>query len=59
MRRVGLVGAGFISHVHAEALRAVPGVRLAAVIDPMPERARSLASQWKAPGGTPGRIHVG
>ena len=49
MRRVGLVGAGFISHVHAEALRAVPGVRLAAVIDPMPERARSLASQWNAP----------
>lgn len=49
MRRVGLVGAGFISHVHAEALRVVPGARLAAVIDPVPERARSLARQWNVP----------
>ncbi|HEX5328457.1 MAG TPA: NAD-dependent epimerase/dehydratase family protein, partial [Acetobacteraceae bacterium] len=46
MRRVGLVGAGFISRVHAEALRMVPGVQLAAVIDPALDSARVLAQDY-------------
>jgi predicted dehydrogenase/nucleoside-diphosphate-sugar epimerase len=49
VRRVGLVGAGFISRVHAEALRTVPGVRLAAVIDPVVANAESLAREWSIP----------
>ncbi|HSU04382.1 MAG TPA: NAD-dependent epimerase/dehydratase family protein [Acetobacteraceae bacterium] len=49
MRRVGLVGAGFISRVHAEALRTVASVELAAVVDPVLDRARSLAAQCAIP----------
>ena len=45
-RRVCLVGAGFISHVHAEALKAIPGITLSAVVDPNLEAATSLASKW-------------
>ena len=47
MRRVGLVGAGFISNVHAEALHYVAGVRTAAIIDPDLNAARNLAQKWK------------
>jgi predicted dehydrogenase/nucleoside-diphosphate-sugar epimerase len=43
-RRVGLIGAGFIARAHAEALRRIPGVRLAAVIDPLAEAARAVAA---------------
>ncbi len=46
MRRVGLVGAGFISRVHAEVLRSTPGVRLTAIIDPKEENARALARDF-------------
>lgn len=49
MRRVGLVGAGFISRVHAEALRTVPGVQITAVIDPVSANAESLARDWSIP----------
>ena len=49
MRRVGLVGAGYISRVHAEALRTVPGVQITAVIDPVSANAESLASEWSIP----------
>ena len=48
MRRVALVGAGFISRAHADALRGVPGVRLAAVIDPAAAPARALAAPFGA-----------
>ena len=34
MRRVGIIGAGVIAAVHAEALARVPGVRLTAVVEP-------------------------
>jgi predicted dehydrogenase/nucleoside-diphosphate-sugar epimerase len=44
VRRVGLVGAGFIARAHVEALRRTPGVRLAAVIDPQESAARGLAA---------------
>lgn len=48
MRPVCLVGAGSIAGVHAEALRAIPSVRLAAVVDPNPEAARRLAGAFGA-----------
>jgi predicted dehydrogenase/nucleoside-diphosphate-sugar epimerase len=43
MRRIGLVGAGYISRVHAEALGAVPGTRITAIIDPVAGAAHKLA----------------
>lgn len=49
MRRVGLIGAGFISRVHAEALLLVPGVRIAAVVDPASANAENLARAWSIP----------
>jgi predicted dehydrogenase/nucleoside-diphosphate-sugar epimerase len=42
--RIGLIGAGFISSVHADAIAATPGVTLAAVIDPNLKAAERLAS---------------
>jgi len=44
--RVGLVGAGFIADIHAEALRHVPNATVTAVADPAPGRAASLADRW-------------
>ena len=49
MRRVGLVGAGFIARVHAEALRSIPGVSISCVIDPREPSARSLARDFGDP----------
>lgn len=43
MRRIGLVGAGFISRVHADALRGIPNTRISAIIDPATEAAAALA----------------
>ena len=43
MRRVALVGAGFIARAHVEALRRTPGVHLAAVVDPVAAAAHALA----------------
>jgi UDP-N-acetyl-2-amino-2-deoxyglucuronate dehydrogenase len=42
----GIVGAGVIGAVHAEAIGLVPGARLAAVTDHAPERAKALAGAW-------------
>ena len=44
MRRVGLVGAGYIARVHLDALRTLAGVRVTAVVDPQPAAASRLAS---------------
>jgi UDP-N-acetyl-2-amino-2-deoxyglucuronate dehydrogenase len=41
--RFGIVGAGVIGAVHAEAIGMVPGARLVAVTDAVPERAKELA----------------
>jgi len=41
---VGIVGAGVIGQVHAAALGSVPGARLVAVADVVPEAARALAA---------------
>jgi predicted dehydrogenase/nucleoside-diphosphate-sugar epimerase len=46
---VCLIGAGYISHVHAEALAQLRNVDLAAVVDPDLEAARQLAARWKIP----------
>jgi len=42
----GVVGAGVIGTVHAEAIGLVPGARLAAVTDADPGRAKALAATW-------------
>jgi UDP-N-acetyl-2-amino-2-deoxyglucuronate dehydrogenase len=42
----GIVGAGVIGAVHAEAAGLVPGARLAAVTDVAPGRAKTLAATW-------------
>ncbi len=47
--RVGLVGAGYIASWHAEALKATPGVELAAVVDPSETAARGLADALGVP----------
>ncbi|HET9146513.1 MAG TPA: NAD-dependent epimerase/dehydratase family protein [Acetobacteraceae bacterium] len=49
MTRVALIGAGYISRVHAEAIRLIPGINLAAVIDPMPGNAQALAREHHVP----------
>lgn len=46
--RVCLFGAGAIAETHAEVLSRLPGVRLAAVVDPSLPRAQSLARRWGA-----------
>jgi myo-inositol 2-dehydrogenase / D-chiro-inositol 1-dehydrogenase len=43
--RVGLVGSGFISAIHAEALRRVPGVAIVAVTSPTPGHAERFAAE--------------
>lgn len=48
MSRIGLVGAGFISRVHADALKLVPGQTLACVIDPNLAAAQRLAQDFGA-----------
>jgi predicted dehydrogenase len=48
MINIGFLGAGDIAGLHAEALSAVKGGRLAAVADVIPERASELAGQYKA-----------
>lgn len=49
VRRVGIIGAGVISAIHAEALARVPNVRIAAVIEPNQEAASRFARQWNVP----------
>jgi predicted dehydrogenase/nucleoside-diphosphate-sugar epimerase len=46
MRKVCLVGAGFIAHAHAEVVRALPGLRLHGVVDPDQAAAEALARRW-------------
>jgi len=44
--RVGLVGSQFISSIHAEALRTVPGVELVAVASPTETHARAFTERF-------------
>ncbi|MEM7318763.1 MAG: Gfo/Idh/MocA family oxidoreductase, partial [Pseudomonadota bacterium] len=48
--RIGLIGAGFISTWHAEAIAATPGITLSAVCDVAPDAAHELADQFGATG---------
>lgn len=43
MKRISLVGAGYIARVHAEAVKTLPGHRIAAIIDPNEAAAKRLA----------------
>jgi myo-inositol 2-dehydrogenase/D-chiro-inositol 1-dehydrogenase len=45
---VGIVGAGWVAAVHGNAYRASPGVRVAAVTDPVAAKAERLAEQTGA-----------
>lgn len=45
---VCLVGAGYISDIHAEALTKIPGVYVGAIVDPNQAAAEALAKRWKA-----------
>ncbi len=49
MRKIALVGAGYISHIHAEALRTIPNVQLQAVVDVSEAAAGDLAKTWNIP----------
>jgi predicted dehydrogenase/nucleoside-diphosphate-sugar epimerase len=43
VRRIALIGAGFISRVHAEALQSIAATRVTAIVDPAVAAAESLA----------------
>ena len=47
VKRVALVGAGYIAAVHADALKAISGAALVGVVDPNVDRAASLARRIK------------
>jgi len=47
--QIGIQGAGFIADFHARALKSIPGIHLAAVCDPIPERAERFARKWDIP----------
>jgi predicted dehydrogenase len=44
-----ILGAGYFAGIQAEAWRRVPGVRIAAVADPLPGKARAFADRWGVP----------
>lgn len=44
--RVALIGAGYISAIHAEALRSVPGVKISAIVDTNEARAKALGAAF-------------
>ena len=48
-RRVAIIGAGFISNTHAEALRQLKHVQIDAVVDPVTSAARAFAGRWGIP----------
>src|SRR5262245_42232108 len=47
--RVALVGAGYISDFHLEALKSVPAAEVVAVVDSNLARAQKLARTWSIP----------
>src|SRR5262245_25901417 len=47
--RVGLVGSGFVSSIHCEALRAVPGAEVVAVASPTEGHAADFARRHGIP----------
>jgi predicted dehydrogenase len=51
--RVGIIGAGFIGHLHAEAFTHVPNAEVVAIASPSPERGHALADQFGIPSTSP------
>lgn len=49
MKGVAVIGMGGMGRFHAETLRAIPGVGLAAVCDPLESSARTAAEEFGAP----------
>ena len=47
--RVGLVGAGYILDSHARVLKSIKGVKLTAICDRIPSRARAAAAKFDVP----------
>ncbi|WP_071675452.1 NAD-dependent epimerase/dehydratase family protein [Nioella nitratireducens] len=45
-KRIGLIGAGYIADWHAEALKATPGVEIAAICDRSASAAEALAARY-------------
>src|SRR5271156_5517389 len=45
VKRIALVGGGFIARVHAEALRSLPEARITAIVDPSATAAAALAAR--------------
>jgi myo-inositol 2-dehydrogenase / D-chiro-inositol 1-dehydrogenase len=43
--RIGMVGAGYIAGRHVDSLASVPGVAIAGIADPLPDRAQRLAAR--------------
>jgi predicted dehydrogenase/nucleoside-diphosphate-sugar epimerase len=50
--RIGIIGAGYIATWHADAIRATPGLSLAAVCDPAEDAAKGLAHAYGVPAFT-------
>ncbi len=46
---IGIIGSGFIAEIHAEALRTVPGARIAAVASPTEGKAAAFAAKHGVP----------
>ena len=51
MRRVALIGAGFIARVHAEALQSLRGVQVSAVVDPKRDAAARPGADLRGSAG--------
>ncbi|WP_395243970.1 Gfo/Idh/MocA family protein [Agromyces sp. MMS24-K17] len=47
--RAAIIGTGAIANAHAEALAALPGAELVAVIDRVPEASAAFAERWGVP----------
>ncbi len=47
--RICLIGAGFISQVHAEAIAGLPGLDIAGIVDTRPNAAQKMADTWQIP----------
>ena len=50
--RVGLIGGGFVSNIHAEAFQEVPGATLVAACAVPQSLAEEFARKWKIPFAT-------
>lgn len=47
--KVGIIGAGFIGHLHAEAFARVPNAEVVAIASPSAARGQALAARFGIP----------